>query len=336
MDSRLVVAAVALLFIPAFGGCGEGEPEGDGFPPVAEPAEAPPLEADPVGEVIAVGSGAEGLIADGETGVAALGVREPPSLELIDLDRFEIAATVPLASHPRHLQLERAGGPVLVPAEDSDELFKVDLESGFAESVGVGDFPHDAAALDDRIFVGNEMGDTLSVIEGDEVVETVDAPVQPGSVVTSDGLVGVVAVAERVLTVYDPQTLEELGTVDAGKGPTHIRTIGDRAFVVDTQGDAILEYELTRNGPSRVGETPIDGTPYGIAVDPVRMRLWITLTATNEAVELELAPNGLEEVARYPTVQQPNTIAIDPRDGSAVVAGATEDGTLQRIEASGD
>ena len=112
MDPRLVVATVALLFVPALGGCGEGGPEGDGFPPVAEPAEAPPLEADPV------------------------------------------------ASPPRHLQLERAGGPVLVPAEDSDELFKVDLESGFAESVGVGDFPHDAAALDDRIFVGNEIGDT--------------------------------------------------------------------------------------------------------------------------------------------------------------------------------
>jgi len=335
---RIATAACAVFASAALVACGgsDSPEDDDGFPPVAEPAEAPALETEPAGDVIEVGSGAEGLIADGETGVAALGVREPPSLELIDLDRFEIARTVPLASHPRHLQLEGEGGPVLVPAEDSDELFRVDLESGFAESVGVGDFPHDAAALGDRVYVGNEFGDTLSVIEGDEVVETVDAPVQPGSVVASNGLIGVIAVAERVLTVYDPETLEELGTVDAGEGPTHIRTIGDRAYVTDTQGDAILEYKISRSGPELVDETPVEGTPYGIGVDSKRRRLWVTLTELNEAVEFSTGRKGIEEIARYPTVQQPNTIAIDPRDGSAVVAGATEEGTLQRIAPSGD
>lgn len=337
MRARGIAGAVCVtIALAAVTSCGEEEPEGDGFPPVAEPGEAPALDAEPEGEVIEVGSGAEGLIADGETGVAALGVREPPSLQLIDLDRFEIAETVPLASHPRHLQLEAEGGPVLVPAEDSDELFRVDLESGFAQSVGVGDFPHDAAALNGRVFVGNEFGDTLSVIEGDAVVETVDAPVQPGSVVGAGDVIGVIAVAERVLTVYDPETLDELGTVDAGEGPTHIRTLGSRAFVTDTQGDAILEYRLSRQGPELVDETPLEGTPYGIAVDEERGRLWITLTALNRAVELDIGRDGLDEVARYQTVQQPNTIAIDPRDGSAVVAGATEEGTLQRIVPRGD
>ncbi|MEJ7875421.1 MAG: hypothetical protein WKF62_02085 [Solirubrobacterales bacterium] len=339
MDARRLAALLFMLAASIFAGCGEGDQptaKGDGFPPVAEPADSPPLETEPVGDVIPVGSGAEGLIADGETGVAALGVREPPSLELIDLDRFEIARTVPLASHPRHLQLERPGGPVLVPAEDSDELFRVDLESGFAEAVGVGDFPHDATALGDRVFVGDEMGDTLSVIEGDEVVETVNAPVQPGSVVASSGLIAVIAVAERVLTVYDPETLEELGTVDAGEGPTHIRTIGDRSYVIDTQGDAILEYEITRSGAELVDETSVEGTPYGVGVDARRRRLWVTLTELNEAVEFSTGRQGLEEIGRYPTVEQPNTIAVDPRDGTAVVAGATEEGTLQRITPSGD
>jgi DNA-binding beta-propeller fold protein YncE len=229
-----------------------------------------------------------------------------------------------------------AGGPVLVPAEDSDELFRVDLESGFAESVGVGDFPHDATALGDRVFVGNEMGDTLSVIEDDEVVETVDAPVQPGSVVSSSGLIAVIAVAERVLTVYDPETLEELGTTDAGEGPTHIRTIGDRSYVIDTQGDAILEYKISRSGAELVDETPVEGTPYGVGVDLERRRLWVTLTELNEAVEFSTGRKGLEEIARYPTVEQPNTIGIDPRTGAALVAGATEEGSLQRIDPEGD
>lgn len=336
MHARRLAVALSLAALAIFGGCGEEEEVGDGFPPAAEPADSPPLETEPVGELLEVGSGAEGLVLDGETGIAALGVREPPSLELIDLDAFEIAQTVPLNSHPRHLQLAEAGGPVLVPAEDSDELFQIDLPSGSAEAVGVGDFPHDATALGDRIFVGNEFGDTLSVIEGQEVVETVDAPVQPGSVVAIGDLIGVIAVAERVLTVFDPETLEELGTVSGGEGPTHIRAIGDRAFVTDTEGDAILEFSISRSGPKLVNETPLEGTPYGIAVDPERKRLWITLTALNEVVEFEVGSKGISELARYPSVEQPNTIGIDPHDGSAVVSGATEVGMLQRIVSSED
>ncbi len=340
MDAQRVAALVgASVALAALTGCGEKEEDlasGDGFPPAAEPADSPSLEVKPEGEVIDVGSGAEGLIADGKTGIAALGVREPPSLELIDLDKFEIAQTVPLNSHPRHLQVAGEGGPVLVPAEDSDQLYEIELESGRADAVGVGDFPHDATALGERIYVGNEFGDTLSVIEGDEVVETVDAPVQPGSVAAADDVVAVIAVAERVLTLFDPRTLEELGTTSGGEGPTHVRALGNRGFVTDTEGDAILEFSLSKSGPELVNETPLEGTPYGIAIDEERKRLWITLTALNEVVEFEIARGGIEEVARYPAVEQPNTIAVDPRDGSVVVSGATEVGTLQRIEPSGD
>ncbi|MDQ3729089.1 MAG: YncE family protein [Actinomycetota bacterium] len=334
--NRLAAALSLALFVAVLAGCGEGDADGgDGFASAAEPAEAPPLETEPVGELLPVGSGAEGLAVDGETGIAALGVREPPSLELIDLEAFEIARTIELSSHPRHLQLAEAGGPVLVPAEDSDELIRVELPSGAAGAVSVGDFPHDAAALGDRVFVGNEFGDTISVLEGSETVETLDAPVQPGGVVASGGLIGVIAVSERVLTVFDPDSLAELGTIDAGEGPTHIVAAGRRAFVADTEGDSILEFRLAPK-PRLVGETALEGTPYGIAIDPARERLWVTLTARNEVVELAFGEAGLDEVARYPTVEQPNTIGIDPRTGAAIVAGATEEAILQRIEPSGD
>lgn len=323
------------LALMAFPGCGQEE-EGDGFPPVAEPAEAPALDVDPVGTVVRFESGPEGIAVDEKTRIAAVGVREPPSLELVDLDTLKVERTVPLDGHPRHLQLAGSGGPVLVPSEDADELVRVDLPSGATRTTGVGDFPHDAAAIDGRVFVGNEFGDTISVLEGDDTVATLDAPVQPGGVVASGGLVGVIAVAERVLTVYDPQSLEELGSTDVGTGPTHIVAAGKRAFVTDTQGDAILEFKLAAS-PKLVSRTPLDGTPYGLAIDPERERLWVTLTARNQAVELAIGDPGarLDEVERYPTVQQPNTIGVDPRSGAVLIAGATEEGTLQRIEPSG-
>jgi DNA-binding beta-propeller fold protein YncE len=184
------------------------------------------------------------------------------------------------------------------------------------------------------VFVGDEFGDTLSVLEGDETVATLDAPVQPGGVVASAGLVGVIAVAERVMTVYDPESLVELGSTDVGEGPTHIVAAGERAFVTDTQGDAILEFELSAT-PKLVSRTPLEGAPYGIAIDPQRKRLWVTLSARNQAVELAIKPQGVEEIERYPTVQQPNTVGVDPRSGAPLVVGATEDGTLQRIDPSG-
>ena len=56
----------------------------------------------------------------------------------------------PVASHPRHLQLGRAGGPAPRPAEDSDELLRSisswDLPSRWAW----GGFSHATPALDDR------------------------------------------------------------------------------------------------------------------------------------------------------------------------------------------
>jgi DNA-binding beta-propeller fold protein YncE len=333
MARRRLATLGFTLVLFACPGCGSGE-EGDGFPPVAEPAEAPALDVRPEGKVVEVGSGSEGLVVDATTGLAALGVREPPSLELIDLVSLEVERTVPLNGHPRHLQLAAPGGPVLVPAEDADELVRVDLPSGATSAVGVGDFPHDAAAIDGRVFVGNEMGDTISVLDGDETVATLDAPVQPGGIVASAGVVGVIAVAERVLAVYGPRSLEELGSTDVGEGPTHIVAAGKRAFVTDTQGDAILEFELDAT-PKLVSRTPLEGTPYGIAIDPERDRLWVTLTSRNEVAELTIGKGPLEEIARYPTVQQPNTVAVDPKTGAVLVAGATEEGTLQRIEASG-
>lgn len=327
-----LTAAVALFAALGVVACGsDPEPaDDDGFPPVAEPAEAPPLTEEPAGDVIAVGSGPEGLAVDGETGIAALGVREPPSLQLVDVEDFEVVRTVGLPAHPRHLQLEGTGGPVLVPAEDSDELVLVDLPSGGSSTIGVGDFPHDATAAAGRIFVGDEFGDTVSVIEGEETVEVLDAPVQPGSVFASGGVVAVIAVAERVLTTYDPDTLERFDTVPAGEGPTHIVAAGKRAFVADTQGDAILEYRLGER-PELVGELDLEGTPYGIAIDSERQHLWVTLTALNELVRIDLSGSKLKVAKRYPAVEQPNTVGVDPRTGTVLISGATQEGTLQRI-----
>lgn len=336
---RLSLLAAALVFLAGCGSPGGGPPEQgaageESSAPAAEPAEAQPLEEEPAGEVVDVGGRPEGIVADPETGLVAVGLREPNELAIVDGGSGEVVRTVELPASPRHLGLAGPGGPVLVPVERGDALVQVGLPGGEVLSeTPVGQFPHDAAAgPDGRIFVANEFGDTLSVIKGDEVVETVDAPRQPGGVAaTESGLVGVIGVSALDLEVFDGETLESLGRVDAGEGPTHLSAgPDDRFYVTDTRGDAVLIYESGPE-PEQIGRVPLAGRPYGVAVDPRRGHLWVTLTAENELVKFDLEGDTLRELARYPTVSEPNTVAVDTSSGRVFVAGKAN-GLLQILQ----
>jgi len=321
-----LICLIASVAVVSASGCGGS---GTGLTPAAEPAVSPPLERKPVGRIVAVGNKPEGMVADGRTRVLAVGLTNPDLLALIDMDSGEVLRRVPLPESPRHLRLAKPGGPVLVPSERSDELVEVFLPSGRTRVTKVGSFPHDAASDGrGRIFVGDEMGDTMSVIERGQVVESISAPVQPGGVVTSTfgGLVAVVGVSERALELFDTKTLERRGKIDVGVGPTHVVARGRRFFVVDTRGDGLLEV-LTDPELKIHRRSPLPGAPYGISFDERHKRFWVTLTETNEVLEL----TDRRILRRFAAVRQPNTVAVDPVTGRVYVA-SRKDGTLQIID----
>jgi DNA-binding beta-propeller fold protein YncE len=267
----------------------------------------------------------EGLIADPETGLVAVGLRNPDELALIDGDTLEVVGKVALPESPRHLSLAAPGGPVLVPSERADVLAQVALPDGDTlRTSPVGDFPHDAAAAPNgRIFVLDEQASTVSVIEDGEVIETLETLSFPGGAATTqEGLVGVVAVRGLGLEVFDSEPLESLGRIDAGEGPTHIVAGPDgRFYVADTRGDALLVFEA-RPELERVARLPLDeGSPYGIALDPEREHLWVTLTAENTVVQYDIGGDEPEELDRYFTARQPNTVAVNPESGRVFVGG---------------
>ena len=312
------LAAGILVAVTACGG------SGDGLAPAAEPSRSPPLGDRPEGTVIPVGNKPEGLAFDPATRLLAVGLTDPDRLALVDAGSGRVVKRVPLPESPRHLQLARPGGPVLVPAERADALALIALPSGRMRTVRVGRFPHDAAAARGRIFVGNEFGDSVSVVEDDRVIRTLRAPRQPGGVAaTSDREhVGVIGVRERALEVFDARSLASTGKISVGLGPTHIVGAGGRFFVVDTRGDGLLEISLD---PLRVHRrTHLDGGPYGIALDRSRRRFWVTLTARNEVAEL----TDRRRLRVFPTVRQPNSVAVDPASGRVFVA-SRKDGSLQ-------
>ena len=305
------------------------------LPSPPEPAEAPPPEEEPAGKIMDLSRKPEGLVADPETGLVAVGLRNPDQLALVNGGSGELVRKINLPESPRHLSLAAPGGSVLVPAERADELVQVGLPDGeILNTTPVGKFPHHAAATPNgRIFVLDEQASTISVIEDDEVIETLETLSFPGGVaVTPEGLVGVVGVRGLGLEVFDSESLQSVGRIDAGEGPTHVVAGPDgRFYVADTRGDAILVYEAQPE-LEQVARLPLNGgSPYGIALDPEREHLWVTLTAENTVVQYDINGDEPEELERYPTVRQPNTVAVNPESGRVFIGGR-EESQLQILE----
>lgn len=325
---RVPIVVVPLVLLAGCGGSGEG------FAPAAEPAKSPPLSHRPAGRVVRVGHKPEGLVADPSTRLLAVGLTKPDRLALVDMDSGRVVKRVPLPGAPRHLGLAGPGGPVLVPAEKADALVEVSLPSGRKHVIHVGRNPHDAdAAPGGRIFVGDELGDTASVVDRGRRTHELKAPHQPGGVAVLAGgrRVAVVGVSARALRLYDARTLRSLGQVDTGVGPTHVVALDDRRlFVADTRGGALLWVD-TEPTPRIHRRINLPGAPYGMAVDRERRRMWVTMTATNEVAEL----TSRHVLRTFAAVRQPNSVAVDPRTDRVFVA-SRKDGTLQIIDPGRD
>jgi DNA-binding beta-propeller fold protein YncE len=324
----MVPRAAAVLLLALVAGCGSAAP--DELPPAAEPASSPPPAAAPAGRIVNVGFKPEGVVADPIARIFAVGVREPAELVLVDGETGDVVQRVPLPEPPRHLAFD--GERVLVPAEDADQLLSVAVLDGRVASAPTGREPHDAAAASGRIFVADEFAHTLTVLENGKPQRTIDTPLQPGGVTALDRgrQVAVVSVRERVVETFDAVTGERTGRAPAGVGPTHaVSDKGDYLFVTDTTGGALLVYHL-RPKLELIRRYPLPGSPYGIAIDNVRHRMYVTQTARNQLTEL-IVGGRPSLVARYATPQQPNTVAVDETTGRVAVTGKA-DGVLQLLD----
>ena len=104
---------------------------------------------------------------------------------------------------------------------------------------------------------------------------------------------------------------------------------GNYLFVTDTTGGALLVYHL-RPKLELIRRYPLPGSPYGIAIDIRRQRMYVTQTARNRLTEL-IVGGRPSLVRRYATPQQPNTVAVDEASGRVFVTGKV-DGVLQLLD----
>jgi DNA-binding beta-propeller fold protein YncE len=296
----------------------------------------------PAGDLLALpaSSQPEGIAADPLTGLVAVALRGPDRIALVGAGTaggaaMAVTRLVDVPGAARHLELARPGGPVLVPGEDTDRLLSLGLPDGaVVADARVGRQPHDAAASGDRLFVADELGANVGVVDATgRLATTLPGPVQPGGVAVLAGVVTAVDVRGARLYTWDEQTLRPLGSVAVGAGPTHEAAIGaDRLLVTDTRGGSVLLVDPRAR--TVVRSLALPGSPYGLSTDPATGRAWVTLTGRNEVVQLDVRPDGdaaaITEVRRWPTVRQPDTVAYQDADGCLFVTG-TADAQLQRI-----
>jgi hypothetical protein len=309
-------------------------PAGSSFIPIhapaAEPARAPAPVVPPAGKVIPVGNAPEGIVI-GESGLAAVAVRDPGGVEIRDAATGAIRQTLRTDGAARHLELAGADGPVLVPLEASNQLVELALADGhlLSTATGVGRQPHDAVRTSSgTIVVTNELGGGVVFVRDGAVLGSLPAgPFQPGGVAAVGRYAAVADVQGNGVWVYDGTTRQQVAQAAVGVKLTHAVGLSDElAAFADTDGGAVL---VERIDPSVTQVAKIDapGKPYGLAYDAVRHRLFATLTATNLVRVVDLTdPATPRTLGDVPTVQQPNSVTVDPRSGGVLVTGSDPDG----------
>lgn len=329
-----VTAATAGLAALVLDARGQTGPVPLSAPPTA--ALAPTPTASPDGRVLdLVADRPEGLAVDPARGVLVVDTRASTGL-VLSLPGLAPAGILTLPGSGRHVSTYAS--LALVPSEDAGQLAVAELGADKVRSVRVGRAPHDVAVLPGgRALVGAEVDGAVSVVSGLDdpatarTTQTLPAGLQPGGLAADGDLACAVDVRGRYLYVYDAtagQPVRPAGRVAVGKGPTHVVDLGGGfVAVADALGKAIVVVRLDH--PEVVGRTSLGQSPEGLAVDPVRHRLWVSTPADNQLSELRISGHSLERVDTFATVQQPNSVAVDARTGLVYVAGAIADGQLQ-------
>jgi hypothetical protein len=305
-----------------------------GAPPsktAAEPETAAAPTVTPAGTVIAVGDTPEGLVVDDPSGLAVAALRHPDSLALVSLSGAHQVRLVATPGRARHLRLLAPGGPLLFPAEDTNELIELALPAATVISkVPTRRQPHDAVEAGGRIWITDELAGTVTSIGAGG--RTLPSGLQPGGLAAAAGRVAVADVRGNRLYVFDAKSQQQIAVLPAGAGPTHVVQVNATTVAVaDTRGNAVLLYALDGK-PRMVARLALAGGPYGLAADAARHHLWVALSGRNQLVRLDVQDNRLvRSSVTLPTVQQPNSVAVSEATGEIVVAGATPKGQLQLV-----
>lgn len=223
------------------------------------------------------------------------------TLSLVDLDRGEVAATLPTGAGPHEVAVSPDGRTAVVAN-----------------------------------YFGGQPGHTLTVVDvpAAKVVRTVDLGelTRPHGIVFLDGRrVVVTCEGAGAVAVVDVRSGEVEQRVATGQQVSHMVAVprdGKRAYVANIGSGTITVVDLVKG--EKVGDVATGEGAEGIAVSPDGRWVWVSNRAA-DTVSLVDA-KSLTKVADLPSASFPIRAEVTP-DGKWVLVTNAESGTLTAIDA---
>jgi PQQ-dependent catabolism-associated beta-propeller protein len=154
------------------------------------------------------------------------------------------------------------------------------------------------AATTGRIFVTNEKGDSISVINGStlEVEATVEIGERPRGIgLSPDGGELYVAVSEEnKIKVIDPTSLKVLREFEAGSDPETFAVHPNGNIYISNEDDAKATVFDPKDG-SQIAEIKVGLEPEGVAISPDGKRVIVTSESTNMLHVITASDNTIEK-----------------------------------------
>lgn len=155
-----------------------------------------------------------------------------------------------------------------------------------------------AAAQADRIFVSNERGNTVTVIDGTswDVLTEFQAGLRPrGITVSPDGTkLYVCASDDNLVRVFDTQTYAELHTLPSGPDPELfvLEPNGRRLYIANEDDNLVTVVDTETH--EVLAEVPVGVEPEGMAISPNSAFVVNTSETTNMAHFIDTETNAIK------------------------------------------
>lgn len=154
-----------------------------------------------------------------------------------------------------------------------------------------------AEAATGLVFVSNERGDSVSVIDAaaNKVVKTIPVGKRPRGVgIAPDGSAVYVAVSgDNVIAVIDPQKLEVTRTFDSGDDPEAFAVHANGNIYISNEEDAKASVINPATG-ELLAEIEVGIEPEGVAVSPDGSRVIVTSESTNMLHVIKVPEHTIE------------------------------------------
>jgi PQQ-dependent catabolism-associated beta-propeller protein len=183
-----------------------------------------------------------------------------------------------------------------------------------------------------RIFVTNEQGDSVSVINGADntVIKTIPIGKRPRGIgISPDGGEVYVAVSgDNLIAVIDPESLEVTRTFASGDDPEAFAVHKNRNIYISNEEDAKASVFDPKTG-ALVAEIEVGIEPEGVAISADGHRVVVTSESTNMLHIIDVPEHT---IARNILVGARPRAATFSADGKTVYATSEISGEVKKVD----